>query len=736
MEQFNLFDQEEIQCLIQGESKVPHHLLGVHEYMIGGKRKLMACIYMPSAKYVSIAPLGDEQKKYKLMPLNEEGLFGSVLQRRKNKFIYQVYCEDEQGNTWNYIDPYQFKSTFTQEDSLRFREEKHYELYKKLGAHFNKVQGVEGVSFAVWAPHAKRVSVIGDFNLWDGRRHSMRLIESCGIWEIFIPQLQVDACYKYEIKTKDDVLLYKADPYAQKSQLRPHTASCIYTEDSYKWHDKKWLESREKKVWKQEAIAIYEIHIGSWKRHLDGQFYNYRELADHLMSYIKEMGYTHVELIGVLEHPFDGSWGYQVTGYFAPTSRYGSPDDFKYFIDVMHRNQIGVLLDWVPAHFPKDAFGLEKFDGTALYEHALPEQANHPQWGTLIFNYGCKAVCLFLINSALSWFERYHIDGLRVDAVASMLYLDFGREGGHYIPNKNGGRENLEAVAFLKHLNTVIHKKFKGIMMIAEESTDWKGVTKPVNQEGLGFDFKWNMGWMNDYLKYMQTDPLYRKHEHNKITFSLMYAFNENFILPLSHDEVVHEKSPMIYKMPGDEWKKFANLRVCYGYMYTHPGKKMLFMGNDFAQTHEWNEKEELRWGLLQHESHQQIQRFVKDLNAFYKKHKCLWQLDDTYDGFEWIDCDNKDESIVAFIRKGNRKDDELIIVVNFTPNVHHGYKIGIAKLGKYKELLNSDEPCYGGSGVINGTVEAVEESWHKMDNHITIEVPPLGITIFKRLKR
>lgn len=736
MEQFNLFDQEEIQCLIQGESKVPHDLLGLHEYHINGKQKLVACIYMPGAKHISIAPLEDKQRIYNLMPLNDTGLFVGVLQRRKHKFIYQVHCEDDTGNRWTYIDPYQFECTFKEKDIAHFIEGKHYTLYKKLGAHFNKVNGVEGVSFAVWAPHAKRVSVVGDFNLWDGRRHGMRFIESCGIWEIFVPGLWPDTCYKYEIKTEDEVLLYKADPYAGASQLRPDTASCIYKEDTYKWCDKKWIEKRGKKVWPQEAMAIYEIHMGSWKKHLDGRFYNYRELADYLMLYIKEMGYTHVELIGVLEHPFDGSWGYQVTGYFAPTSRYGSPDDFKYFIDLMHRHQIGVLLDWVPAHFPKDAFGLEKFDGTALYEYPLPEQASHPQWGTLIFNYGCKEVSLFLINSALSWFERYHIDGLRVDAVASMLYLDFGREDSHYIRNKNGGRENLEAVEFLRELNTVVHEKFQGVIMIAEESTDWKGVTHPTSQGGLGFDFKWNMGWMNDYLKYMQTDPLYRKYEHNKITFSLMYAFNENFILPLSHDEVVHEKSPMIYKMPGDEWKKFANLRVCYGYMYTHPGKKMLFMGNDFAQTREWTEKEELSWGLLQYESHQQIQHFVKDLNTFYKKHKCLWQIDDTYDGFEWIDCDNKDESIIAFIRKGKRKDDELIMIVNFTPKVHHKYKIGVDKLGNYEELLSSDAPCYGGSGVVNGVVQAIEEPWHKMKNHIVIQVPPLGITIFKRLKR
>ena len=734
MEQFNLISRDKRQALLNGESKNPHQLLGLHEYTIDEKMKLTVCIYRPDAKSISIAPVGDKQKKYKLMPV-DEGLFFCVLQRRKHRFIYRVFCEDEQGNKWDYIDPYQFESFLSGEDLRLFEVGKHYTLYEKLGAHFTTLGGVKGVSFAVWAPNAKRVSVVGDFNLWDGRRHSMRCLGTNGIWEIFIPEIEVDSRYKYEIKTQDDTLLYKADPYATRSELRPHTASRVYTQDSYKWHDKKWLEGRMKKEWHSSPMSIYELHIGSWKMHADGSFYTYRELADELADYIKEMGYTHIELLGVLEHPFDGSWGYQVTGYFAPTSRYGTPDDFKYLIDKMHRNKIGVILDWVPAHFPKDAFGLEKFDGTALYEHFLPEQANHPQWGTLIFNYGRKEVCLFLINSALSWFSQYHIDGLRVDAVASMLYLDFGREGGNYIPNRNGGRENLEAIAFLKQLNTIVYEKFQGIMMIAEESTDWAGVTHPVDQGGLGFGFKWNMGWMNDYLKYMRMDPLFRKYEHNKITFSLMYAFSENFILPLSHDEVVHGKSPMIYKMPGDEWKKFANLRVCYGYMFTHPGKKMLFMGNDFAQTNEWTEKEELKWGLLQYEPHRRMQRFVKDLNTFYKEQKSLWQLDDTYDGFEWIDCDNRDQSIVSFIRKGKKEEDYLVVVVNFTPEVRHSYRIGVPERGTYKEILNSDHPIYGGSGVLNTHVVAVDAPWHNQSQHIVIEIPPLAITVLKKEK-
>ncbi|MEG1829431.1 MAG: 1,4-alpha-glucan branching enzyme, partial [Cellulosilyticaceae bacterium] len=437
-------------------------------------------------------------------------------------------------------------------------------------------------------------------------------------------------------------------------------------------------------------------------------------------------------LLGVMEHPFDGSWGYQVTGYFAPTSRYGTPDDFRYFVDTMHAKGIGVLLDWVPAHFPRDAFALEKFDGTALYEHFNPIQANHPQWGTLIFNYGRNEVALFLIASALSWLEHYHLDGLRVDAVASMLYLDYGREGGKYIPNSQGGRENLEAVECLKKLNTIVYEKHPGVMMIAEESTSWKGVTAPVYYEGLGFGFKWNMGWMNDFLDYMKQDPLYRKYHHSKITFSLMYAFNENFILPLSHDEVVHGKSCMLYKMPGDMWQKFANLRAAYGYMFMHPGKKMLFMGNEFAQTREWSEERELDWYLLQHEPHEQMRQYMKDLNIFYRKYSCLWEIDNSYKGFEWIDCDNKETSVISFVRKGKKDNDRLVVVINFTPEVWQDYRIGVEKIGEYKEVFNSDAICYGGSGIQNGIQTSEEVPWNDREYSISMTVPPLGISIFK----
>ncbi|MEG0325001.1 MAG: 1,4-alpha-glucan branching protein GlgB [Cellulosilyticaceae bacterium] len=715
-----------------GESKNPHAFLGMHQEVTESKEHLVVRVFCPDAKEVTVVHMNDKTKKYKLAAIDEDGYFEGIMGRRKITFPYLLECKGENNTKWSYIDPYQFSPLITDLDLHLFGEGNHYEIYNKLGAHFESVGQVEGVYFAVWAPAAKRVSVVGEFNNWDGRRHAMRLVESHGVWELFIPGLAEGDVYKYEIKIQDDTVIYKADPYANWSEVRPHTASRVCDMRKYKWHDSKWMEKRKDKQYVSEPVSIYEVHIGSWKKHLDGNFYTYREMADDLVKYLLEMNYTHVELLGVMEHPFDGSWGYQVTGYFAPTSRYGTPDDFRYFVDTMHAKGIGVLLDWVPAHFPRDAFALEKFDGTALYEHFNPIQANHPQWGTLIFNYGRNEVALFLIASALSWLEHYHLDGLRVDAVASMLYLDYGREGGKYIPNSQGGRENLEAVECLKKLNTIVYEKHPGVMMIAEESTSWKGVTAPVYYEGLGFGFKWNMGWMNDFLDYMKQDPLYRKYHHSKITFSLMYAFNENFVLPLSHDEVVHGKSCMLYKMPGDMWQKFANLRAAYGYMFMHPGKKMLFMGNEFAQTREWSEERELDWYLLQHEPHEQMRQYMKDLNIFYRKYSCLWEIDNSYKGFEWIDCDNKETSVISFVRKGKKDNDRLVVVINFTPEVWQDYRIGVEKIGEYKEVFNSDAICYGGSGIQNGIQTSEEVSWNDREYSISMTVPPLGISIFK----
>ena len=723
---------KELIKLEKGDCRNPHCVLGMHPVDEDGKTSLIVRVFAPTASHVTILSAEDSTKRYALSPKGDKGIYEGVIKKRKNPFLYQVECEEASGNKWTYIDPYQFDVIFTKDDLYLFGKGEEYEIYHKLGANFKEVMGIKGVSFAVWAPHAKRVSVVGSFNNWDGRRHPMRFIEEQGIWEIFIPGICEMDFYKFEIKTEKDVILYKADPYAKYSQIRPDNASVVYDLSKYQWKDKKWIEKRAQTAYYKEAVSIYEVHIGSWKKHLDGRFYTYREAADELVKYIKDMGYTHVELMGIIEHPYDGSWGYQVTGYFAPTSRYGTPDDFRYFIDTMHKHNIGVILDWVPAHFPKDAFALEKFDGKALYEYVNEKQANHPHWGTLIFDYGKPQVALFLIASALSWLEYYHIDGLRVDAVASMLYLDYGREG-DFIPNRYGGKENLDAIEFLKKLNLVAYGKFAGIMMIAEESTAWPKVSYPVDQGGLGFGFKWNMGWMNDFLTYMKIDPYFRKYNHEKITFSLMYAFSENFIQVLSHDEVVHGKRSMIYKMAGNDWEKFANLRAAYGYMFMHPGKKMLFMGNEFAQTTEWNEERELDWGLLTNEAHAGILQYVKDLNKLYRTHTCLWEIGSGYENFEWIDCENKNQSIISFVRKGQTIKDKLIIVINFTPVIWEKYRIGVPDRAVYKEILNSDAACYGGKNFVNESkVTAQDEPWHGRPWSIEVSIPPLGIAVFK----
>lgn len=722
----SIADMEAIQT---GSLRAPHDILGMHEIIEDGKTKLVVRIMCPDVVKAAVVAMEEKEKNYPLHPLGEDGLYEGVMGRRKKHFLYKIECEDKEGNKWSYIDPYQFD--FSSHDFNLLQEGIDYNIYNKLGAKIREVAGIKGVYFAVWAPNAKRVSVIGDFNNWDGRRHCMKFIDDCGVWELFIPGIAQGDKYKFEIKTKEDVILYKADPFAAYSELRPNTASIVYDLNKYKWKDAKWIKQREKKKHYKEAVSIYEVHIGSWKKHADGSYYTYREAADELAEYVKSMNFTHIELMGIMEYPLDESWGYQVTGYFAPTSRYGTPDDFKYFVDTMHKNNIGVLLDWVPAHFPRDSFALEKFDGTALYEHHNSIQASHPEWGTLIFNYQRNEVKLFLIASALFWLDYYHIDGLRVDAVASMLYLDYGRANGEFIPNCYGGNVNLDAVEFIKTLNSATYSKFPGIMMIAEESTAWEGVTRPVSYGGLGFGFKWNMGWMHDFIDYMKIDPFFRKYEHNKLTFSIMYAFSENFILPLSHDEVVHGKSCMIYKMPGDDWRKFANLRVVYGYMYTHPGKKMLFMGNEFAQTSEWNEKIELDWDLLQYEPHKGMQAFVKDLNALYKSYKSLWQVDHEYGGFEWIDCNNWEQSIISFIRKSKDSDEKLVVVINFTPEVRKNFIIGVEDEGVYEEIFNSDSVQYGGSGVVNEQVTTRNMSWNNKPYSIEITVPPLAISIY-----
>ena len=596
-------------------------------------------------------------------------------------------------------------ANFTELDRYLFGQATHYDIYRKLGAHFAEVKGVKGVYFDLWAPNAERVFLIGSFNGWNETANEMTRLkpETMGIYELFIPGLKEGELYKYLIETKDGKRLYKADPYANYAELRPGTASAIADIEHFKWTDSKWMENRKKEedVYAQ-PMAIYEVHPGSWKRHPgrdDEGFYSYRDLVTYLIPYVKEMGYTHIELMGISEYPFDGSWGYQVTGYYAPTARYGTPEDFAYMVNYLHKNNIGVILDWVPAHFPKDAQGLADFDGTPTFEYPDPRKGEHPDWGTKVFNYEKPEVSNFLLANALFWVEHYHVDGLRVDAVASMLYLDYGREDGQWIPNKFGGNENLEAIAFFKHLNSVVCGRNKGVMMIAEESTAWPKVTGSPEDDGLGFTLKWNMGWMHDFTEYMKLDPYFRKNAHHMMTFSMEYAYSENYILVLSHDEVVHLKCSMLNKMPGEGWDKFRNLKVAYAFMMGHPGKKLLFMGQEFAQLREWSEERELDWFLLAEEPHQQIQNWYKDLLHLYKKNKALYELDNDPKGFDWINKDDIFRSIFSFIRHSRDGKKNLLFVCNFTPVDRPDYRVGVPRRKQFKLVLNSDETKYGGSG-------------------------------------
>ena len=591
----------------------------------------------------------------------------------------------------------------TDMDQYLFGEGTHYELYKKLGAHPAEYEGEQGVYFAVWAPHAKGVRVIGEFNCWGSDGYHMNRLEPLGIYEVFVPGLKEGCMYKYLIETESGDYLYKADPFAFYAERRPGTASRVADIDHFTWHDERWMEKRKSWNAAEEALSIYEVHPGSWKRHPHDEdedgFYNYRELAEELTAYVKEMGYTHVELMGIAEHPFDGSWGYQVTGYFAPTSRYGTPEDFQYMMDYFHRHGIGVILDWVPAHFPKDAHGLANFDGQPLFEHPDSRKGEHPDWGTKIFNYEKSEVRNFLIANALFWLNEYHVDGLRVDAVASMLYLDYGKQDGQWVANKYGGNQNLEAIWFFKHLNSLIRGRNDGAMMIAEESTAWPNVTKDVKDDGLGFTFKWNMGWMNDFLEYMKLDPYFRKDNHNKMTFAMSYACSENYILVLSHDEVVHLKCSMLNKMPGYPDDKYANLKAGYAFMFGHSGKKLLFMGDEFAQLQEWSEARELDWFLLKEDRHREMQNFVKALLHMYRKYKCLYELDDSWDGFQWINADDSYRSIFSLVRYSKSKRKNLLFVVNFTPMERPDYRVGVPKKKKYKLILDGDAEEFGGNG-------------------------------------
>ncbi len=629
-------------------------------------------------------------------------------------------------------DPYSFPPQLSDFDLHLFGEGKHWHAYRFMGAHPMVVDDIGGVLFAVWAPNAERVSVVGDFNQWDGRIHQMRVRGSTGVWELFLPELEPGALYKFEIRNRHSGNLYlKSDPYGQAFEHRPKTSSIVIDDSPFNWRDKQFIANREKANWQHTPMSIYEVHLGSWQRGYEGEFLNYRELARQLVDYVLEMGFTHIELMPITEHPYDPSWGYQTTGYYAPTSRFGTPDDFRWFVDYFHQHGIGVYLDWVPAHFPKDAHGLARFDGEAVYEHADPRRGEHLDWSTLIYNYARHEVKNFLLSNALYWIEEFHLDGLRVDAVASMLYLDYSRE--EWVPNEYGGRENLEAIAFMQELNTVVHGENPGVIVMAEESTAWPQVTRPTHLGGLGFNLKWNMGWMNDTLEYFSKDPVYRHYHHGELTFSMIYAFTENFLLPFSHDEVVHGKGSMINKMPGDEWQRFANLRLLYTYLFTHPGKKLLFMGTEFGQGDEWNATSILQWHQLDYPFHQGVQQLVKDLNRVYTKESPLYYHEFSYDGFEWIDCNDAQNSVLIYQRKGD--DGEVLVIgLNLTPVPRYDYRIGVPKSGEYQEIFNSDAEVYGGSNMGNGAFQLIaeEQAWMNNPYSLTLRLPPLGGVILK----
>jgi 1,4-alpha-glucan branching enzyme len=709
--------------IIEARHHDPFSVLGLHETENGHVIRA----FLPDTQSVSI------NGKHEMQRIEGTDLF--IWEGPSNivSAPYKLHKTTHADDVIVMHDPYTFMPQLSEYDIHLFAEGKHWHAYNMLGAHVKEIDGVTGVLFATWAPNAERVSVVGNFNQWDGRRHPMRIRGGSGIWEIFIPNLQAGELYKFEIRNRDDGSLHlKMDPYGRQCELRPGTASIVAAPTEHKWADEAWMETRKNTQWMHSPQSVYEVHMGSWKRHPDGEFYSYRELADELVPYVVKMGFTHIEILPVTEHPLDISWGYQTTGYFAPTSRFGSPEDFRYFVDCCHQNNIGVLLDWVPGHFPKDAHGLARFDGTALYEHADPRLGEHQDWGTYIFNYGRSEIFNFLLSSAFYWLEEFHIDGLRVDAVASMLYLDYSREEGQWLPNQYGGRENLEVIEFLKHVNSVLHQAHPGCIVAAEESTSYPMVSRPVDMGGLGFSMKWNMGWMHDILEYMQQDPIHRRYHHDALTFGLLYAFTENFVLPFSHDEVVHGKRSMLYKMPGDDWQRFANLRLLYTFMYTYPGKKLLFMGCEFGQGDEWNCEKALDWYVLDYPLHEGLQKLVADLNAQYKALPALHAHDFEPQGFEWIDCNDREQSVLSYIRKSEH--DFAIGLFNFTPVPRENYRIGVPEAGEYRIVLNSDSKFYGGSNFDTATVIQSEEMpCSDKPFSISLDLPPLSGLIIKK---
>jgi 1,4-alpha-glucan branching enzyme len=719
--------EPEVEAIVAARCGDPFSFLGMHRTPGGIRVRAM----LPGAQEMSVIDLATGEVAAKGVRADPEGFFVATIADRKEPFRYRLRVSSG-GIEHEFHDIYRFPPVLGELDIHLLAEGNHLASYRKLGAHPLLHEGVEGVAFAVWAPNARRVSVVGDFNAWDGRRMPMRNVS--GFWELFVPGLRPGQLYKYEIiGAQGQLLPLKADPYAERAERPPNTASVIADPSRHLWQDGQWMAKRWQRNDREAPISIYEAHLGSWRRNLaeNGRYLTYRELAHQLVPYVADLGFTHIEIMPVTEYPFDGSWGYQPISLFAPTSRYGTPDDFRAFVDACHRAGLGLLLDWVPGHFPTDPHGLGRFDGTALYEHADPRQGFHPEWNTLIYNYGRGEVANFLLSSALYWLREFHIDGIRVDAVASMLYLDYSRREGQWIPNVFGGRENLEAIAFLRRMNELVFGE-TGATSVAEESTAWPMVSRPTYVGGLGFGFKWNMGWMHDTLNYMSLDPIHRKYHHNNLSFGLLYAFHENFILPLSHDEVVYGKGSLIGKMPGDQWQRFANLRAYLGFMWTHPGKKLMFMGGEFAQEREWNHDIGLDWQLLGEPSHEGVQRLVRDLNHLYRSTPALHRLDCDPEGFRWIDVANAAESIVSYTRHGRAPQELAVVVCNFTPVPRENYRIGVPRPGRYRERINTDAVEYGGSGVGNaGEVHAEPHPMHGHSHSLCLRLPPLGVLVF-----
>ena len=716
--------------LIEARHCDPFRILGMREF----QGSYFARVWRPDASEVCLVDAHDASRRFPLPKIHPDGFFESVLRGIEQPFEYILECKNEAGHAWSGHDPYSFGPVLGEMDIYLFNEGTHYEVYEKLGAHLHAMGHVKGTHFAVWAPNAQRVSIVGDFNHWDGRVHPMRKMVPAGIWEIFLPGVGEGDHYKFEVRGPHGDVALKTDPFAFYAQHGTQTGCMVFDIDRYSWGDSEWMHKRTQIDPYNSPMSIYEVHLGSWQRLPEegNRYLSYIELGDRLIPYVKEMGFTHIELMPVMEHPFDGSWGYQGGNYYAPTSRHGNPDEFRNFVDRCHQEGIGVLLDWVPGHFPKDAHGLARYDGTCLYEYEDPRLGEHMDWGTLIFNYGRNEVKNFLLGNALFWLDEYHIDGLRVDAVASMLYLDYSRKPGEWVPNCFGGRENLEAIDFLKRFNEVCYSRFPGVATIAEESTAWPGVSRPTYTGGLGFGFKWNMGWMNDSLRYIAKEPIHRRYHQGEITFSLIYAFQEHFVLVLSHDEVVHGKGSMISKMPGDMWQQFANLRMFLAWMWSHPGKKLIFQGIEFGQWSEWKHDQSLDWHLTNFSLHDGLRRLVQHLNWLYTHEPAFYELDDTYEGYEWIDFHDSDNSVWSYMRKA-RDGSTVVFIVNATPVVRGGYRVGVNESGWYEEVLNTDAETYGGSNVGNwGGRHAEHWGWQGKPYSIAVDLPPLSVNAFK----